>query len=350
MATTNFLQFNPSAINQETDAQYLIDALRVGGAPVDGILPSNLTNKAWAQWSTFIAAFCGALLNKGLSTSDADLGVLEAVLANVIIASDLPIATRFVPSSPTPELDANKTSAFFLPLSQNEALAITNLNFDGQQLLLVYQQDGAGGRTITFPGNFVGAIQPDPFPGAVSMQAFYYYQAGNLLISRGPLTSTTGATFFSGGDLVSPARLLIAQVIASGLIDAGLLKVAGAAPNGQVLTGNGTTYVPVNPQSVMTRSADLAGSRAFGAAVTNTSGKPMFVSGTVQTAGSSTGSLACLVGTGTPTEEVFGMEATATVSGAKIGFFFCVPAGDSYVLNNTGAVNAISSLYEQTIT
>jgi hypothetical protein len=89
MATTNFLPFNPSLINAEDDATYLADALRTGGAPVDALIPSPLFNKLMAQPSMFAAAFCEALVGKGISTSDANFTNLIAALANVLTTADV---------------------------------------------------------------------------------------------------------------------------------------------------------------------------------------------------------------------------------------------------------------------
>ena len=87
--STNFQQWNPTEANQETDAQYTADGLRSGGASLDGVFPSATANKAFYQWSTFIAAFASMLVAKGYSPSDANLGNLAAVLANIMTAEDM---------------------------------------------------------------------------------------------------------------------------------------------------------------------------------------------------------------------------------------------------------------------
>ena len=87
-ATTNFQQWNPTASNQESDAAYTADAQRTGGAS-SGEFPSPTANKLFYQSSTFAAALCQMLATKGYSTSDADISVLAAVLANLITNADL---------------------------------------------------------------------------------------------------------------------------------------------------------------------------------------------------------------------------------------------------------------------
>jgi len=92
--TTNFLPFNPGAVNQENDATYAADALRNGGIPTDALFPSPLGNKMFFQWSQFIAAFAGMLADKNYSTSDANLANLKAVLANILTNVDLQITSH----------------------------------------------------------------------------------------------------------------------------------------------------------------------------------------------------------------------------------------------------------------
>ena len=81
MASTNFLQWNPSTTNQETDPEYLADSQRTGGAVNNTPFLAPLGNKAFYQWSTFCAAFGQMMANKGYSTSDASVSALAAVLA-----------------------------------------------------------------------------------------------------------------------------------------------------------------------------------------------------------------------------------------------------------------------------
>lgn len=91
MATTNFLQWNPSAINQKNDAGYVADSQRTGGIGSGQLDPSQTDNKFRFQVTTFIAAFCQALVAKGYTTSDAVLATLVTVLGNIMTQADMSI-------------------------------------------------------------------------------------------------------------------------------------------------------------------------------------------------------------------------------------------------------------------
>ena len=84
--SSNFQQFNPGSVNQESDSAYTSDALRSGGITTDAIFASALANKLFYQLSTFVAAFAAALAAQGLVVSDANLATLQTVLMNVVIA------------------------------------------------------------------------------------------------------------------------------------------------------------------------------------------------------------------------------------------------------------------------
>jgi hypothetical protein len=88
VASTNFLQHNPSETNQENDATYAADSIRTGGIGTNEILPSVWLNKVWFQSSTFIAAFCNAMVTKGYTLLDSNLATLATVLANVLTLAD----------------------------------------------------------------------------------------------------------------------------------------------------------------------------------------------------------------------------------------------------------------------
>jgi hypothetical protein len=114
--TNNFIQWNPTAANQETDAQYVADTLRSAGATNPSILPSATANKVLYQATTFIAALAQALANKNYNVSDASLSTLAGVLANVITTADLtayaPLASPTftgTPAAPTPSTADNTT-------------------------------------------------------------------------------------------------------------------------------------------------------------------------------------------------------------------------------------------------
>jgi hypothetical protein len=78
--TTNFVQVNPAAANQENDGTYAADPLTTGGVGVDDILPSPWLNKVWFQASTFICALAYVMANwgAGFNIVDTNLATLQA--------------------------------------------------------------------------------------------------------------------------------------------------------------------------------------------------------------------------------------------------------------------------------
>lgn len=80
--SNNFLQWNPAINNQETDAQYLADTMRLNGA-VSGIYTAPLHNKFAYQMSTFVKALGDSLANQGYTVSDSNLANLVAVFATL---------------------------------------------------------------------------------------------------------------------------------------------------------------------------------------------------------------------------------------------------------------------------
>ena len=87
--SSNILQFNAPANNQESDATYTTDATRLNGVVVNSPFPSPLANKMFYQWSTMLAAFGAALANKGYVVSDANLATLTSVLQNLLTTADV---------------------------------------------------------------------------------------------------------------------------------------------------------------------------------------------------------------------------------------------------------------------
>jgi len=106
MGSTNFLPFNPTQANQDTDAEYLIDSTRTGGAGVDAIWPSKSANKTLYQASNGVYALMQMMANKGFVTSDANLATLTAVLANILTTADIPAALQSVSWASTVTLNA----------------------------------------------------------------------------------------------------------------------------------------------------------------------------------------------------------------------------------------------------
>lgn len=84
----NFLQWNPNAANQESDAAYKADSMRSGGAGTGAIFPSVTANKAFFQWSTFIAAMAASLAAKNYNMLDSNFANLQSALNNLITTND----------------------------------------------------------------------------------------------------------------------------------------------------------------------------------------------------------------------------------------------------------------------
>jgi hypothetical protein len=82
-APTNFLTWNPNKINQKSDANYLIDTQRAGGA-VSGIYPSILANKLFYQCSVMATALATMMVNKGFEMQDAVFADLVASLSHIL--------------------------------------------------------------------------------------------------------------------------------------------------------------------------------------------------------------------------------------------------------------------------
>lgn len=80
--STNFIQPNPSAANQQNDATYASDSLTTGGIGVDEILPSAWLNKIWFQSGTFVAAIAAviAAYGPGYTITDTSIATLETNL------------------------------------------------------------------------------------------------------------------------------------------------------------------------------------------------------------------------------------------------------------------------------
>jgi hypothetical protein len=148
--SSNFLQHNPTAANQESDATYATDSTRTGGIGEDQIMPSAWMNKIWYQSSTFVTAFAQALANKGYAVSDASLTTLESVLANVLTNADLKAALVAVPFSPTPNFNCAISNGFQINMSGNVTGATFSGWSPGQIINLVIVQ-GATAYTFAAP-------------------------------------------------------------------------------------------------------------------------------------------------------------------------------------------------------
>jgi len=177
MATTDFLQWNPTQANQEDDATYLADTQRTNGIALDDIMPSARMNKMFYQWSTFIAAFCQMLVAKGFSTSDASLSALVTVLGNILTTADVSgtgIVTVAWSATPTFTVTATDLQ-FFMQLTGNVTSSTLSGVTPGQKITFLLKQDVGGGHTFAWPSNVYGGGALDTTPGACNSQIFEVY-------------------------------------------------------------------------------------------------------------------------------------------------------------------------------
>lgn len=91
----NFLQWNPTCANQESDVAYAGDAQRSGGATNPSVFDATLANKLFYQTTILVTALTQMLTNKGYAPNDGSaspgtaLANLESVLANLLTFNDL---------------------------------------------------------------------------------------------------------------------------------------------------------------------------------------------------------------------------------------------------------------------
>ena len=196
--SSNFLQWNPGAVNQENDSAYAADAQRTGGAPVTAEFPSATANKLFYQLSTFVSAFGGMLSAKGYTVSDASLSALEAVLANILTNADVRAGMQVLSYSSTITCNLATYLGFQFTLTGNATIAVSG-GTAGDTLTLVVVQDATGGRTLTWPASFQNAPQPDPTPNAVTVMRFVL-DASSKFIQQGLSGSSTGTSIGLGID------------------------------------------------------------------------------------------------------------------------------------------------------
>ena len=180
MATTNLLQWNPTAANQETDTTYAADSQRSGGATDPSMFLAPLANKLFYQVSTYLTALFTAFAAKGYATSDASVSVLAAQCANFLTTADVKPPMIQVPYSATPTFDLTQSTGFQIVLTGN----ITNITFAGlttnQSVLLAFTQDSVGGHTVTFPSVVQSPGTPSTTPNSANVQQFIVLVSGNL--------------------------------------------------------------------------------------------------------------------------------------------------------------------------
>lgn len=317
MGSSNFQIFNPTQANQETDAEYLADATRTGGALDGNAWPDVSSNKTLYQATIMVAALGQSLANKGFVISDASYSALVAALANILTSADLRTGVQNIAWASTVTLNVAKFLGFSIALTSSTTVAVGSGAAAGQLVVMIYSQGSAGGATVTFPSSFIGAVQPDPTANVTSCQVFIVDAALNF-IALGPLLSPSGINGTAIGVTVPAAG------------NFSTLKVSSAAPLGQVLTGNGTSYV-AGP-GIGNQTVNLSASRALGTTYQNTTGSPLnvSVSGLLNFGGGAgvTATIQARIGASSPSAKV----ATDSISNGSgyMDVYFTVPPGWYY--------------------
>lgn len=159
MGTTNFLPWNPTQANQESDAAYLADAQRTGGAPTGTPFPSATGNKLFFQLAAGMAALMNMMATKGYTCNDFDTA-LATVMANIVTQADLRTPLQVVSFASAITCNAAKYSGFKISLTGNTTITVSGA-VQGQRINFIFQQDSIGGRTVTWPASFTNVPTPD---------------------------------------------------------------------------------------------------------------------------------------------------------------------------------------------
>ena len=256
MGSSNIQLWNPTFTNTDSDSEYTADPQRTGGAPNGSVFPSKTGNKVLCQTTAIDYSIGQFLAGKGFNIVDSDpigiIAALNSLFAGVPGRSSLQVVSY----SPSLSLDASKYIGFQISLSGNVNISISGQSV-GDRIAFILIQDSVGGRTVTWPLNFKGFVQPSPLANDASIQIgevlsdYTFRNISPNISSTGMNNIPIGASSPSTGNFST-------------------LKVASAAPNGQVLTGNGTSYVP---QSLPVVPSYTSGSSSLGYWEKNPNGK-----------------------------------------------------------------------------
>jgi len=192
MATSNFLQWNPTAANQESDSTYLADSQRVGGATDPSIFDAALANKLFYQLSTGMTALMQMMAYKGFPVSDASLGTLAAQLANILTTADLRgyAGLQTVPYASSVVLNAGQYLNWQVALNGNTSITVAGA-LPGDLLTVIFVNDSTGGHTVSWSAPFVNGAQPGAAGGATSICTFKVRLDGSVVPS-GPVMMLGG--------------------------------------------------------------------------------------------------------------------------------------------------------------
>lgn len=292
--TTNFQQWNPSAVNQETDSQYTLDALRSGGVPSGAIVGSPTFNKAMYQQATFTAAFAQALANKGYSVTDDNFSNLVAAFQHIRTDADVGASILTITPGSTVTFPTESSTQFDLTLNQNVTSSYltgpsSGNPAPGQLLLFVIAQDATGGRTFAWPSNITTPGSICPLASSISVQSFIV-RANGAIVPAGAMiwlpsaglrvnqvsviaVSASGTVVASAAEIVevvnasagTVTRTLPASSLAPGAkinikkIDSSTNGVAITANSGDVIDGAYTNYTIFRQGDSLTVVSDGVG-------------------------------------------------------------------------------------------
>lgn len=188
MASTNYLQWNPTAANQEDDAAYLADSQRSGGATNPSIFNALLANKAFFQWSTFATAFAQAAVALGFNFNDTSLSTLTSTIETLLTGGAQRPALKSVAYAASLVFDASTSNGFAVTLTGNLSFTFINLT-DGQPINLAFTQDGTGSHTVTFPSNLHGWGTVDPGANNCTIQSGFVMFDGIIRPNTPPMVT-----------------------------------------------------------------------------------------------------------------------------------------------------------------
>jgi hypothetical protein len=183
--SSNFLIWNPSGSNQETDTEYSGDAQRTGGFQTNQLVPSPLLNKVLFQASTMVTALADALVVAGYSPQDSSLSALTAM---IVAAFGVNAGLQELAYTATPAWNGTAYSTFEMTLTGN----VTSQTFTGltagQTITFIWKQSGSGGYTVAYPSNFYGFSKI--YANGTSVQSGKVDAEGNVWASSPMLGDT----------------------------------------------------------------------------------------------------------------------------------------------------------------
>lgn len=242
-ATTNFLQFDPNLTNAEADSVYLTDSVRLNGGASGEIFGSLLANKAFYQWSTFIAAFAQMMVNKGFTVLDSNFANLVAVLANVKTSADFASSIVSVAYATSIAFNAAQSSGFDLTLTGNVSASTLTGFTPGQLLVFWITQDATGNRTFVWPSALSNAQPICALAGSTTVQMFQVRANGSTIMPVSPMLwisasglivqPTAGVVFPSSSGTVSSSYSPMVEIVncSGGNVTRTLYSAVGAQGN-----------------------------------------------------------------------------------------------------------------------